>query len=92
MSDNALDTMDSGKHSASFETLNSDIEFCIAEHVRLIENRDILRDKWFRGLSLKQLSDKYNKSDTAIKNVVYGIGDKILLAADKRSKRRAREN
>ena len=60
---------------------NSKIEYCIDEYVRQIEHRDILREKWFRGYTLEQLAAKYNKSLTAIKNIVYGTGDKILLKA-----------
>lgn len=66
---------------------NSDIEYCIDEYVRLVEHRDILREKWFRGYTLDQLAAKYNKSLTAIKNIVYGTGDMVLLkAAEKQSK------
>jgi hypothetical protein len=61
--------------------LNSNIEYCINEYVRLVEHRNILREKWFNGYTLDQLASKYNKSVTAIKYVVYGIGDKILLKA-----------
>ena len=64
---------------------NSDIEYCINEYVRLVEHRDILREKWFRGYTLDQLAAKYNKSPTAIKTIVYGTGDKILLRAAKMS-------
>lgn len=65
------------------DILNSNIEYCIDEYVRLIEHRDILRDKWFSGYSLEALAAKYNKSPTAIKDIVYGKGDKILLRAAK---------
>ena len=60
---------------------NSDIEYCINEYVRLVEHREILREKWFGGLTLDQLSEKYNKSLTAIKTIVNGTGDKILSRA-----------
>ena len=65
------------------ETLNSNIEYCIDEYVRLIEHRDIMREKWFRGYTLDELAAKYNKSLTAIKRIVYDEGDKILLRASK---------
>lgn len=66
---------------------NSDIEYCINEYVRLIEHRDILREKWFKGFTLDQLAAKYNRSLTSIKKIVYGKGDKILLkAAEKMNK------
>lgn len=60
---------------------NSDIEYCINEYVRLVEHRDILREKWFKGFTLDQLAAKYNRSLTSIKKIVYGTGDKILLKA-----------
>lgn len=62
-------------------TLNSAIEFCIDEYVRLYRDRDILRDKWFRGLSLDEIAEKYNLSTSYVKDIVYGIGDDILLRA-----------
>lgn len=65
------------------DILNSNIEYCINEYVRLVEHRDILREKWFKGFTFEQLAAKYNKSPTAIKSIVYGIGDKILLKASK---------
>lgn len=63
------------------DTLNSHIEYCIDEYVRLKRDRQMMRDKWFEGLSLKELCDKYNISDTAVKKVIYGQGDKILYKA-----------
>lgn len=62
-------------------TLNSNIEYCIDEYVRLVEHREILRQKWFYGYTLDELAYKHNMSLTAVKNVVYGMGDKILLRA-----------
>ena len=63
------------------DTLNSHIEYCIDEYVRLKRDRQMMRDKWFEGLSLKELCNKYNISDTAVKKVIYGQGDKILYKA-----------
>lgn len=65
--------------------LNSNIEYCIDEYVRIIEHRDILREKWFEGYTLDQLAGKYHKSLTAIKTIVNGTGDKILSKAAKMS-------
>ena len=62
-------------------TLNSNIEYCINEYVRLVEHREILRQKWFYGYTLEKLADEHHLSLTAIKNIVYGTGDKILLRA-----------
>jgi hypothetical protein len=39
----------------------------------------MLRDKWFNGLSLEAIAEKYDISLTATKNIIYGIGDKVLL-------------
>ena len=68
------------------DTLNSSIEYCIREYVRLYRDRDILTDKWFNGLTLEQIAEKYNLSLTYIKDIVYGIGDDILLRAYNMSK------
>lgn len=77
-------------HEIDSETLNTCINYCIDEYVRLIEHREMLRDKWFFGLSLKQLADKYHKSDTAVKDVIYGTGDSVLLRAEKMSKKQSK--
>ena len=66
------------------ETLNSCINYCLDEYVRLTEHRAILRDHWFEGKSTKELADKYKKSETAIKDI-FRAGDKILLKAAKMS-------
>ena len=68
------------------DTLNSNIEYCIREYVRLYRDRDILTDKWFNGLTLEQIAEKYKLSLTYIKDIVYGIGDDILLRACNMSK------
>ena len=65
------------------DTLNSNIEYCINEYVRLVEHRDILREKWFYGFTFEQLAAKYHKSTEAIKKIVYGEGDMVLLRASK---------
>ena len=64
-------------------TLNSNIEYCIDEYVRLKRDRQMMRDKWFEGLSLKELADKYDMSETAVKKVIYKKGDEILYRASK---------
>ena len=66
------------------ETLNSCINYCLDEYVRLTEHRAILRDHWFEGKSTKELADKYKKSETAIKEA-FRLGDRILLRAAKMS-------
>lgn len=74
-------------HEIPEDVLNSDIEYCISEYVRIIEHREILRDWWFYGYTLEGLAAKYNRSVTGIKSIVYGIGDKVLLKTSKLSKK-----
>ena len=70
-------------HDIPPETLNSNIEYCINEYVRLISYREMLRDKWFGGYTFQDLATKYKVSEQTVKNVVYGIGDQILIRASK---------
>jgi DNA-directed RNA polymerase sigma subunit (sigma70/sigma32) len=70
-------------HDIPEEVKNSNLEYCITEYVRLESHRAILRDRWFLGLTLEQLAEKYYLSDTRLKDIVYGIGDKVLLKAAK---------
>lgn len=62
-------------------TLNGAIEYCIDQYVRLYRDREILRDRWFRGLTLSEIAEKHNLSDSYVKDILYGIGDDILLRA-----------
>lgn len=62
------------------DVLNSNIEYCIAEYVRLERDRSMLRDHWFCGLSYYELADKYGVSLTLVKRVMRD-GDDILLRA-----------
>lgn len=62
---------------------NSELMYLIDEYVRLERDRDILKDKWFKGLSIEQLAEKYKLSETTIKNVLHDIGDEILLMPPK---------
>ena len=75
-------------HDIPEYVLNSDIEYCISEYVRNTEHREILRDWWFHGYTLEGLADKYHRSVTGIKSIVYGTGDKILIKSSKRSKQK----
>lgn len=68
-------------HAINENILNSNIEYCINEYVRIVEHREMLRDKWFNGCSLEQIAAKYNKSLTSVKDIIYITGDKILLRA-----------
>lgn len=70
-------------HKIPEDVTNTNINFCINEYVRVEKHRDMLRDKWFLGLTLEQIAEKYDISDTQTKNIIYGIGDKVLLKAAK---------
>ena len=65
------------------DTLNSNIEYCIDEYVRIYEHRDILREKWFEGFSITEIAEKHNLSETSVKNILYDQGDNILIRASK---------
>lgn len=68
-------------HTLPETVRNSDIQYCINEYVRNIEHREILYKHWFEGETIGSLAEYYNLSDTAIKKIIYNIGDKILLKA-----------
>lgn len=65
------------------ETLNSNIEHCIDEYVRLYEHRAILREKWFEGLTIEQIAEKHKLSETRVKTILYKQGDDVLIRASK---------
>jgi hypothetical protein len=68
-------------HAIDEDIKNSHIEYCIDEYVRNIEHRRILKEKWFEGKTLGELSADHNISESSVKDIIYGIGDKILLKA-----------
>lgn len=68
-------------HAIDPNIKNTNLEYCIDEYVRKVEHRQILKEKWFSGMSLMQLADKHSMSESAIKDIVYGIGDSILTRA-----------
>lgn len=70
-------------HKIPENVTNTNINFCINEYVRIEKHKDMLRDKWFMGLTLEQIAVKYEISETQTKNIIYGIGDKVLLKAAK---------
>lgn len=70
-------------HKIPDDVTNSNLRFCIDEYVRLDLHKQMLMDKWFLGLTLEQIAEKYGISDTQTKNIIYGIGDKVLLKAAK---------
>lgn len=67
------------RHEIPENVKNSDLTFIVDEYVRLERDRAVLKDHWFCGLTFEQLADKNHLSVNAIKNIVYGIGDKVLL-------------
>lgn len=73
-------------HKIDERTLNSNIEYCISEFVRLTRDREILRDKWFGGLTFKEIADKYGLTEQHVKtDILYKLGDPVLLRALKMS-------
>lgn len=70
-------------HKIPDHITNTNLIYCIDEFVRIERHREMLKDKWFVGLTLEQIADKYYLSDTQTKNIIYGIGDKVLLKAAK---------
>jgi hypothetical protein len=70
-------------HSISGDLRNSDIEYCIDEYVRRKEHRIILKEKWFEGLTFEEIATKHHLSVTVVKDIVYNLGDPILLKASK---------
>ena len=62
---------------------NSRINHCIDEYVRLIEHREMLREKWFYGKTLEEIAEDHKLSVTQVKNIIYKQGDKVLIRASK---------
>lgn len=69
------------KHEIPRHINNSTIEFLIRERVRNAEHREMLREKWFGGMSLYQIAERHKCSLTHVKDVIYGFGDPLLLEA-----------
>lgn len=67
------------KHSIPENAKNSDLCFLIDEYVRLERDRQILKDHWFKGATFETLAENNDLSVNAVKNIIYHIGDKILL-------------
>lgn len=67
------------KHSIPENAKNSDITLLIDEYVRLERDRQILKDHWFGGMTFEQLAENNKLSANAVKNIIYDVGDKILL-------------
>ena len=67
------------RHKIPDTVKNSDVLFMIDEYVRLVRDRDILKDHWFGGMTFEELAEKNDISATKVKSIIYNIGDKILL-------------
>ena len=63
---------------------NSEIEHCIDEYVRLIEHRQMLREKWFEGKTFEQIAEDHKMSVARVKEIIYKQGDRVLLIITKR--------
>ena len=70
-------------HEIPDQIRNSSLQICINEYVRNIKHRNMLRDKWFNGMSLDAIAEKYDVTPTTVKRIIYDEGDRILLLAAK---------
>lgn len=68
-------------HDIPPDTLNSNINYCIDEYVRLVEHREMLRDKWFYGKTFEKIAEDHKISVQRAKDIIYNIGDPILIRA-----------
>lgn len=73
-------------HKIPDELQNSVIEYCIDEYVRSVTHRNMLRDKWFNGMTIDAIAEKYGITTTAVKNIIYDKGDRILVLASEMQK------
>ena len=67
------------KHEIPEHLTNTQVIYLIDEYVRLERDRDILKDHWFKGITLEALAEKCELSTNKIKKIIYDIGDTILL-------------
>lgn len=67
------------KHSIPEHITNSQVLCAIDEYVRLERDRDILKDHWFKGMTFEALAEKNELSVNKVKQVIYNIGDSLLL-------------
>lgn len=58
---------------------NSEITALIDEHIHSARDREILKDRFVNGMIYEALAEKYELSVRQVKNIVYRLGDKILL-------------
>lgn len=63
---------------------NSQLNTCIDEYVRLVEHREMLREKWFGGKSFEQIAEDHQLSVPRVKDIIYTQGDRVLLIISKK--------
>ena len=68
-------------HEIPPDTLNSNINYCINEYVRLVDHRNMLRNKWVHGKTFESIAEDYVISVQRAKDIIYKIRDPILLRA-----------
>ena len=68
---------------------NSSIIEAACEYVKGTQNREIILDRYIELLTFEQLAEKYDLSVSTIKRIVYKYGDKVLIEAEKRTKKAA---
>lgn len=68
-------------HDIPEDVLNSNLKYCIREYVRKKEHRKMLKEKWFKGMTLEEIAAAHHGNLDSTKKVIYGIGDKILIRA-----------
>lgn len=69
------------KHEIPRHVNNSTLEYLIDERVRPYEDREILRDHWFRKKSFYKIAENRKCSLTHVKDIIYGFGDPLLVEA-----------
>lgn len=65
---------------------NSILTHCIDEYVMLEEDREILKERYFKGYTIEKLCRTHDKSETYIKTVLRDTGDNILMRASEMTK------
>lgn len=73
-------------HDIPEDVKNSNLEYCINEYVRKTEHRDMLRERWFDGMTIEEIAARHHMSVTCTKDIVWRIGDKVMLRALKMEK------
>lgn len=67
------------KHCIPEHITNSQVLYAIDEFVRLERDRTILKNHWFKGHTFERLAEDNDLSVNKIKDIVYNVGDRVLL-------------